>query len=419
MKTRSRKLHPGSQRASWFYNDRYSVNRNTPIDTILTETLTSKGNPWPPPSALRSLDLGNGAFTAISYKWQGSGDVDVSWSQYSNFGGWDKRSCSGILLPESPQVPLPIIPSNALLDVLGTKGFNRTIPTKPLQQAAVFAGELRQLPKISPTVLLAMKDKAWTHVQSWRAHVRKAPKYTQAVADDYINQQFGWLPFLRDIESLLTPRVELMKRVNQLERDSGKKVRRRTTLTNITNVGSMVVNTTGAYGYPLGLSAVQLVTNQGTKYTVTTTKERSWFSASYTYFIQPKTAKMGIPRAIQMARLIHGASINPETLWNLAPWSWLADYVGNVGGVLSNLTAFSRDNLVATHAYLMITTEVTRSVTLANIGTLKGNVTCHSETTAVCKRRVRGMPYGFGFVGPLNAKQTAILVALGLSNGLK
>lgn len=418
MKTRSRLLHPGSQRAVWFYNGRYTTNETNTVTAVVTDTLTSSGNPWPPPKALRRFDIGNGNFTAISYKWQGSGPINISYKKYG-LGGWDVRSCAGTLLPEAPMVPIPSVPSNALLDVLGARGFRATIPTKPLQQAAVFAGELRQLPTISPTVLAVMRDRAWKYVQSWRAHVRKFPTYTKAVADEYLNQQFGWLPFLRDVESLVQPRAEVMKRVHQLERDSGKKVRRRRILTNTTSTSPMVITPSAGYGYPLGLSTSQLATSQGTKLTTTTTRETSWFSASYTYYLAPATQALGVPRAVQMARLIHGASINPEVLWNLAPWSWLADYGGNVGTVLSNLSAFSSDNLVATHAYVMVTTEVTRSVALVGVGTRGGTVSCYSETSAICKRRARGMPFGFGFTGSLTGKQTAILVALGLSNGLK
>lgn len=418
MKTRSRLLHPGPQSHYWYYNGKYISKETLEVKTVVTDTLASAGNFWPPPRRLRHVDMGNGAFTAISYKWQGSGAASAFYRKLSS-GVLDQRSCSGLLLPESPIVPVPWVPSNAYMDVMGTKGFNATIPTKPLQQAAVFAGELRQLPKISPTVLLVMKDRAWKYVQSWRAHVRKAPKYTQAVADEYINQQFGWLPFLKDIESLLTPRVKLMAKVHQLERDSGKKVRRRRTLANVTNSGPVSITIDGGYGYPLGLSQAQLATSQGRRIVVATTRENVWFSASFTYYLESKTKGLGVPRAVQMARMIHGLSINPETLWNLMPWSWLADYIGNVGGVLSNLSAFSKDNLVASHAYLMIRTEVTRSAALVGIGTRSGTLSCFSETTAICKRRVRGMPFGFGFTGPLTGKQTAILVALGLSNGLK
>lgn len=362
------------------------------------------------------MDLGNGGFVACRYEWDGTGDINVRHVQPGL--QVQVRTCGGTLLPMAPTVPVPLIPSNAYMTAMGTAGFSKTIPTRPLQSAAVFLGELRQLPGVSLTVLNALQEKAWKfnkNFLNWKRSAQKAGKYSKHAASDYLNLQFGWLPFLRDIDNLLTPRVEIMKHVNQLERDSGKRVRRRRQLT-AQSSATTLPSVAGGYGYPLGLSRSQLAVSQGTKLQTNILREKAWFSACYSYYLQSKTAGMGIPRAVQMARLIHGMSITPDVLWNLAPWSWLMDYNNNVGKVISNLAAFSSDNLVAHYAYVMVETRVTTDIGLVGIGIRGGgSVSCFMSMTAVCKRRTKGTPYGFGFSGPLTAKQASILVALGIS----
>lgn len=413
-KTRTRELYGGTQTAKWQRGSSTVVNTTTPVSVVATDTLTSMGNPWPPPKALRNADMGNGAFIATRYKFSGGGAVNIG-SSGKDLQSWSK-SVGGILLPTGPTLAIPSIPSNALMFALGGRGFRATIPTKPIQDAAVFLGELRQLPKVSPVALKLMRDRAWRFTRQWKRWREYTKDYTKAGADEFLNQMFGWGPFLRDIDKLLTPRVEIMKRVNQLERDSGKRVRRRVQLTNTISVSPILINTSGGYGYPGGLASTQQVESQGTRMSHTVTRENAWFSAAYTYYIIPKTEMLGIPRAMQMARLIHGMSITPDVLWNLAPWSWLADYGLNIGQILSNLTSFNSDNLVALYSYVMVETNVSLDVALIGVG-LKGggSVSAFSESTATCKRRIKGSPYGFGPTPPLTAKQNAILIALGLS----
>jgi hypothetical protein len=116
------------------------------------------------------------------------------------------------------------------------------------------------------------------------------------------------------------------------------------------------------------------------------------------------------------ADLLLNLSLTPELLWNLAPWSWVADYFANIGDVMTNVSYFSQDNLLLRYGYVMKTLK--RSNVYTATGTIPGYgpTSTSLETGFVYKQRVKATPYGFGFnTGGLNNSQWAILVALGIA----
>jgi hypothetical protein len=117
---------------------------------------------------------------------------------------------------------------------------------------------------------------------------------------------------------------------------------------------------------------------------------------------------------------ILSVKITPSVLYELMPYSWLIDWMSNVGDVVSNWTAFMDDRLVMPYCYLMRETHVVRTATAYDVGLYsfghKMHVSAVQET--VQKERVRGTPYGFGLSPEsFTLKQWAILGALGLTKG--
>jgi hypothetical protein len=117
------------------------------------------------------------------------------------------------------------------------------------------------------------------------------------------------------------------------------------------------------------------------------------------------------------ANIVLGTRLTPDVLWNLAPWSWLVDWFGNVGDVSSNATALSNDNLVMRYGYLTKKVSVTYSYTCPDVrsnGHKLGSVTTGLINTSLERRRAT--PYGFGIdLNGLSVAQWAILGALGLT----
>jgi hypothetical protein len=134
-----------------------------------------------------------------------------------------------------------------------------------------------------------------------------------------------------------------------------------------------------------------------------------------------------LSRIVAEARLLYGLELTPETLWNLAPWSWLVDWFANVGPILSNVSAFQSDNLVLKYGYVM--ENVTRTYARTNwMGVVNPSTTVYVNHPArvydkffvETKTRVKATPYGFGLnTTAFTDRQWTILGALGLTRGPK
>lgn len=144
-----------------------------------------------------------------------------------------------------------------------------------------------------------------------------------------------------------------------------------------------------------------------------------WFSGAYTYFYdQGQDLWSRARQAEQNMNALFGLRINPQLLWELAPWSWLVDWKTNVGDVMTNLSAFSRDQLVLRWGYVMATETITDTHSVrCGLRGYEGRTLSESFTTVV-KKRVKATPYGFGLDPDwkdFSVRQLAILGALGVT----
>lgn len=156
----------------------------------------------------------------------------------------------------------------------------------------------------------------------------------------------------------------------------------------------------------------------------TETIRKVWFSGAYTYTVGDKDIFLGrFGEYEQKANLLLGSRITPETVWNIAPWSWLADWHGNIGDNIANATALATDGLVIRYGYLMVHSIVRHTYTLTgprernNPGSRVGySIEFVTET----KERVRASPFGFGSdPASFTSRQWAILASLGMTRGDK
>jgi len=118
------------------------------------------------------------------------------------------------------------------------------------------------------------------------------------------------------------------------------------------------------------------------------------------------------------AKKLLGISLTPETLWNLAPWSWTVDWFSNAGDVISNVSDWATDGLVMRYGYLMEHSIVKDTYLMNGTGS-KSVPSCPPlQLVTETKLRKRANPFGFGLTwNGLSAVQLAILGALGISRG--
>lgn len=294
--------------------------------------------------------------------------------------------------------------SDPVMDSWGTSAISQVIPTKSEADLAVSAAELVRegLPKLIGSGLLKSKLKDY-----------------RKVGDEYLNIEFGLKPLIREIQSTATAIVSASERIKQLERDSGRLVRRRFRFPLRDEVTES--HATGAAAVPSGWANTYLWTSyQGNRRTTWDTyRVDRWFSGAFTYYLDlGERQRSELYNAADNARLLLGVKLDAEVLWNLTPWSWLADWFGNVGDIATNISHFSRDGLVMPYGYIMADSKASKSSVLHQLAWWDplGPKSVRTTLSFHRKQRRQAHPYGFGFSDMvLDTRQTAILGALGIS----
>jgi len=311
----------------------------------------------------------------------------------------------------------PLIPrlTTNEINVNGAKMIRATIPTKSSASLATFLGEAMQaLPSMIGASLLEERS-----------------RHFNSLGSEYLNVEFGWLPFVKDIKDAAKAVANASAIIKQYHRDSGRVVRRRFVLpdivtsssstytpsfngTNITGMGNQFDANYGGASDTISLYKPVRIEN--------IRRETYTFSGAYSYLLNMDDTMIGrIERIESEANRLLGTSLTPSTLWELTPWSWLTDWVWNLGDVISNATALSTDGLVMRYGYLMRRTVEFNQLTVPDGVTLGGGAKTGPITTVFgreTKERVKGTPYGFGLdPSGFSAKRWAILAALGLTKG--
>lgn len=304
-------------------------------------------------------------------------------------------------------------PSTTLgLDAMGATAIARCAPASPHASAYTAIGEIYRdgLPSIPG--LQAMKGK-------------KRP--AKDIGGEYLNVEFGIVPTISDIRNLSTAAWNAQRILRQYSRDAGRNVRRSYSFPVENNLISRTVTSNT---YPVGganATVAGLWASKGeTIKTITETKE-TWFSGCFTYdplnvhksgdFLSDHAHRL--EELIRKANVLFGVLPTSAALWQLSPWSWAADWVTNIGDVLTNISMFQTDGLMMRWGYVMEhklrTVEYHHRGSVAKLyggGTQPVDLTqrLYIET----KRRRAATPFGFGFeLNGLSGRQEAILVALG------
>jgi hypothetical protein len=236
-------------------------------------------------------------------------------------------------------------------------------------------------------------------------------------SSEYLNYQFAISPTMNDLRSFATAVRTHDKVLKQYIKDSGKPIHRRY---NFPQQRSTVI-TTETGKNPAGLDP-QFVASPGTLTKTVTTVTDRWFSGSFTYYLEKgNSAFQKSVYYAQLSNRLFGTTLTPEVVWNLAPWSWAADWFTNVGDVLHNVSQFQSDGLVLRHGYVMEHLHITTEYRLDGyvLKHLSGNSPgppLIQTFTQERKVRVKATPFGFGInFAALSPRQLAIITALGIS----
>nr|UJQ85640.1 MAG: hypothetical protein 1 [Leviviridae sp.] len=321
----------------------------------------------------------------------------------------------GAVLPISAgSMPFPPMPSStdSALMAWGTKAIAICKPTNPVADVSTFLGELLRdgLPAITSSA-----------IASWREFTDLA----RGAGDDFLNMEFGWLPFTRDLTNFALAVTRADKILYQYEKDSGNVVRRRMEFDPVeTDSASIVSSNASPYIYVDHAALHVTGVGQGRVLKRSTTTTKRWFSGAFTYYL-PKDANSVRGRlggAVQDAKKLLGLSLTPDTVWNLQPWSWATDWLFNTGDVISNLTDWAVDGLTMKYGYIMEHSVSVDEYTFSGPTDFQSKDVRPAVVSLVSesKKRLRASPFGFGLTwNGFTAQQKAIATALGLTHGMK
>lgn len=338
--------------------------------------------------------------------------IEYEYSPNARAAGFVGRRYHGKMIPRvwtsitDPDVLGMNIPlTSAQLDVLGSDAWARFKPGNPDVQSGQFIYELGRVPSID--IFIA----AGRHLLGMKNNLRRLVN----LGNRYLDVEFGWKPFLSDLRSLYQIQKTMHSRLEQLARDNGRRVRRRGVLRSTSTPISSSTQQLSALLYPplVGEMYNPLV---GTRVSENHLEQKIWFSAGFRYHIPD----LGTPQWTDRAtRALFGANVNPSTIWEVMPWSWLIDWFSNVGAVLSNLSENAAENLAADYAFIMVETK--------NVATHRetqglnwfGSSTLYSAKATsswITKQRQAASPFNFGVIpADLSVRQALILAALGIS----
>jgi hypothetical protein len=246
-------------------------------------------------------------------------------------------------------------------------------------------------------------------VQAWK----DGTQALRNVASGHLSHEFGFKPIISDIQKTLLAQERARTVLEQYKRDSGKLVRRRYEDKVQTDKTFSVFRTGSVPQRHFSVGPLDsLFIPEGNVLLSRETSTRRWFSGAFTYHL-PIDNLEEITGSQLSDRGLVNFDLTPETLWNIAPWSWAVDWIVPVGDLIGNLQDWSTDGLVLQYGYVMEHTIVRDTYTQVGKNShLVGALTLTSE----CKQRVQANPFGFGLDwNGLSPRQLSIVAALGIT----
>jgi len=298
----------------------------------------------------------------------------------------------------------------------GNLAIKNTRPTTPVAGLAQFLGELHEgVPRLIGTEIPRLMNAVL---------LREKAEVFRVLGGSYLNVEFGWKPFISDLTKMFNAVTQSSKILEQFEKDTDKNIRRRFGFKPIIS-SQITYDQPNAFGINLvgtGMSGLFKNGQQNVRLVEAKTSFQKYsFSGAYTYHLENRKDLLAkVKHYEQLANKLLGVRLTPEVLWELTPWSWLADWYGTIGLMTGNAVAFQNDGLVLRYGYLM-RESVYRTIRTATVDLSTGKqIAATSMYSFTQKERVRSTPFGFGSnPSSFTARQWAILAALGMTKAPK
>lgn len=312
-----------------------------------------------------------------------------------------------------------------------TAAWDKTKPTIPKANLAQFVYELKDLPG-------QLKTSSEAFHREWRYFNGSSVAVPwiggREAADNFLNHNFGWVPFLDDLGKIFNTISRINEHITRTVRDNGQWRKRRSVLEESETVSaeaqggvdSATIPSSGILdpeNFPMcRMTTVGGTTQRGHCFFQTITTKKVWACGEFKYFLPEFDMNNFDGSAFDSLNVVHqwmtllGLRINPTLIWKIMPWSWLVDWFTSFGDYIRRLDDWVQDSIVARGLFVMQSEKKVMTKT-STLHFYSGDVTLQFQRTLSIKQRE--MADGlYGFNKPwnsLSAKQWAILGAIGIS----
>lgn len=231
----------------------------------------------------------------------------------------------------------------------------------------------------------------------------------KSLGKEYLNVEFGWLPFVDDIKSVAYAVKHSHDIVNTLSSGSDKKTR---VGYKFSQTPTTVYDDRSAFLYSLQGTISGWDAGPVTHFAET--GHDIWFKGCFNYHIPPP-GNSDWDKFTNYADHVLGIRPTLEAVWDAAPWSWMVDWAVNVGDIARNISNFAQDGLILQYGYIMCHDYARETYSAPG---LAGNCSATAVTRVEeWKSRFQADPYGFGLTyDGLSDTQKAILASIGITH---
>jgi hypothetical protein len=239
-------------------------------------------------------------------------------------------------------------------------------------------------------------------------------------ADQFLNFQFGWKPFIQDVQSALRTLDNFEAYERRVSEFNGRWMKRSFSEDLVQSEEVLVQHQNNTNACSPSLSPSEFLVLGSCFQTVTRQKyERVWYKGVFKYYrpeFDYRVKQHAAARRLRQYLTALGLRVSPTTVYKVMPWTWLVDWGVNVSDYVQRVEDMASDAMVSKSFYLMREYRVRleyRKVFQTYDGTLH-DLKWYREVTTK-RRGSANSPFHFSTATSLTTSQLAILAALGLT----
>lgn len=300
---------------------------------------------------------------------------------------------------------------------LGNRAWNKLRPKVEIANLGQTLAEIGQVPQMLKTTSKGFHD-IWKNMGG---NISKGDLMSpKGIGDQFLNVQFGWKPFLRDMQ-------DTYKVVSDFEAYQQKAVANNDTWTkrrfteDVVEKEDVLLRRGPSNDNETDPTLYQFVfIEPGSCYQTVTRKEftRIWYKGVFkSYRPEFDMSAPTVLRDMRQKLSLLGLRISPTLVYKVTPWTWLGDWFYNVGDFVQRVEDIATNSVMSQYFYVMRQKMI--SLEYRKVFKTKDGQTHDLRWVRSVESKARAKntnPWGFTTPpGGLSQGQLAIIAALGLS----